>query len=549
MEAGGSIHRLDVLLPLGFPWELPRIALVDPPPFLLWPHIEIDGLLCLAPNTIAIDPNDPGGVIACMLQAAVDLLGYLLAGNFESDFRTEFLTYWSFAADDNGASIVSLINPKPPTRMIFLWRGKGAYVLGESVDQLKSWLANRTGSTDEKHTFQPAAFIWAGTPLIPTEYPSTAQDIRKLANKIGVGATALLTRIIHDGPDKSVILLGFETQSGPALAATICTSPARDAHGAREPLTKGFRPGTVPEGIMLARYFGGGKLLRRPAQRADAAWIHGRGHDPRTEKLQKSSVTVIGCGSVGAPSATTLAQAGVGNLNLVDFDTVKWENVGRQPFGAQSIGQNKAKALAERLRTDYPHIRVDHYEIDLDTMVRKHSSVLERSNLILSATGSWSADGRLEAWRSAFGSGVPVLYSWTEAHACAGHAVLLGPSGGCLRCGFDNTGLPKFQVTSWPSGSVRSEPACGGVYQPYGPVELGFINCLTTELALDALLGEAGINCHRVWIGAAGRLKRLGGVWAESWSRQPEFQNEGGFVLSKSWPNGVCERCIKVLAA
>jgi molybdopterin/thiamine biosynthesis adenylyltransferase len=304
----------------------------------------------------------------------------------------------------------------------------------------------------------------------------------------------------------------------------------------------------VPDAILMARYFGGGKLLRGSVERADAAWIHGRGQDPRFLRLQQMSVVLIGCGSVGAPIAIALAQAGVGRLVLVDFDQLKWANAGRHPLGAPAIGQNKAKALAEKLRVEFPHMTIESFEIDVDTMVRRHAQVLASGNLIVSATGNWSGERRLETWREESPS-ASVLYAWTEAHACAGHSVLLTGSAGCLRCGFGKTGVPNFEITEWPKGSLKTEPACGAVFQPYGSIELAFINATAAQLALDALLGEIHRSTHEIWVGDEMRLKELGGAWSKTWLQDSQFRAEGKFVFSRAWPTGNCARCRKAAAA
>jgi molybdopterin/thiamine biosynthesis adenylyltransferase len=548
VEVNGGAHRLDLLLPPGFPWQPPRVALVDPPPFLTWPHVEVDALLCLAPNTLTIDPDDPAGVVAVTLQSARELIGHLLKDDFGPEFRDEFLTYWSFAAHKNGPSIASLVRAAPPTRAIHVWRGSNAYVLGESPEQLRAWLPNVFGGKADGYKIHEAPFLWIDTPLVPSEYPTTGHDLRALAARAD-GGSQLLANIARETPDKIVAMMGFQTANGPALAAAVVAAPVAPKHGARDPLLKGYRPGTVPEDILMARYFGGGKLMRRPVERADAEWVHGRGQDPRSAVLRQATVIVIGCGSVGAPIAIALAQAGIGSLVLVDFESLTWANVGRHPLGAAAVGRNKAKSLAQKLRSDFPHLTVQHHEVDVDTMVRKHADVLESSNLIVSATGSWAGDGRLETWRVETDHRAPVVYAWTEAHACAGHAVRVGRDGGCLRCGFDRTGLPNFQVTAWPNGSLRTEPACGAIYQPYGPVELGFINSLAAELSLEAVLGETIAPAHRVWVAPAGRLSRLGGTWAETWQRDPAFRNEGGFVLERTWPAAACPGCKVALAA
>jgi len=550
VQFSSGVRRLDLLLPSGFPWQAPRVALVDRPPFLDWPHVEHDGVLCAAPSTLEVDPEDPAGVAASVLGDATALVERLIAGELDGDFEDEFLSYWDWAADRSGPRFISLLNVAGPTRLVRVWRGNTVYVLGETDMDLKRWLANRFGKKSESYRTDAAGLFWWGAPPSPRDYPRTGQALRALITRGGADANDLLSRLVRDTPDKVVAALAFETANGPALAGTIVRPPDRSRHGAHNPLTKGFRPGTVPASILLQRYLGGSNIMRRSIDRADPAWIHGRGQDPRAAQLRRKTVAVIGCGSIGGPVTVTLAQAGVGRLILVDFDTLRWANVGRHPLGAQAVGQFKAKGLAEKLRADFPHIVVDHYDVDVDTAVRRHRDLLATCHLVVSATGSWAADSRLDAWRESADRRVPVVYGWMEAHACAGHALLLDQQGGCLRCGFDNTGLPDFQVTDWPAGAqTKREPACGAVYQPYGPIELGFVNSLVAELALDTLLGETEGPAHRLWIGPRKRLLALGGVWTSDWRNDTTFRDEGGFIAERPWPAVSCRRCAKAQAA
>jgi molybdopterin/thiamine biosynthesis adenylyltransferase len=550
VQFSNGIRRLELLLPIGFPWQPPRVALIDRPPFLTWPHVERDGLLCVASNTLEIDPNDPAGAAAVMVGAASDLVETLIGGAYDSEFRDEFLSYWDYAADAGGAALISLVEPAPPTRTIRLWRGKGFYLLADTDAAIEQWLLNRGGKKPDGFSPEAAALVWVGTPPVPRDYPSSGQALRALADQAGGTADMLLSGLVRACPEKIVAMLGFDTAHGPALAGLVMPAPAAPKHGARDPLTKGFRAGMVPESVLLARYLGGAKLLRRSVERADPSWIHGRDQDPRTTRLRKVRVVLVGCGSLGAPIAIALAQAGVGHLVLVDFDRLRWANIGRHPLGAAHVGQFKAKALAEKLRSDFPHITVDHREVDIDTVARLHRANLDESDLIVSATGSWAADARLDAWHAEIGRRIPIVYTWMEAHACAGHAVLLGSSDSCLRRGFDNTGFPAFQITVWPNGAPeRNEPACGAVYQPYGPVELGFVNSLAAELTLETLLGEQTGEVHRIWIGSGKRLRQLGGAWSDGWQVDPAFRDEGGFVHSRAWASMMCVRCGKAQAA
>jgi sulfur-carrier protein adenylyltransferase/sulfurtransferase len=96
---------------------------------------------------------------------------------------------------------------------------------------------------------------------------------------------------------------------------------------------------------------------------------------------------------------------------------------------------------------------------------------------------------------------------------------------------------------------VRREPACGAAFQPHGPVELGFVNSLIAELALDALLSDATGGTHRIWIGPRKRLVQIGGCWSSVWRDEESFREEGGFIFERRWPVAVDIGGMKAQAA
>ena len=59
------------------------------------------------------------------------------------------------------------------------------------------------------------------------------------------------------------------------------------------------------------------------------------------------TVTVIGCGGIGSPTALTLAKMGIKNIILMDFDKVEEHNRPSQGYREKDIGRPKVEALKE----------------------------------------------------------------------------------------------------------------------------------------------------------------------------------------------------------
>ena len=73
------------------------------------------------------------------------------------------------------------------------------------------------------------------------------------------------------------------------------------------------------------------------------------------EQLKSSHVAVFGLGGVGSYVAECLARSGVGELTLIDSDSIAESNINRQSIALYStIGREKASVMAERIRDISP---------------------------------------------------------------------------------------------------------------------------------------------------------------------------------------------------
>jgi len=79
----------------------------------------------------------------------------------------------------------------------------------------------------------------------------------------------------------------------------------------------------------------------------------------RLEELKFSHVLIVGLGGVGAYAAEMLCRSGIGNLTIVDADTVHASNINRQlPALHSTIGQPKAALLEARLKDINPEANI-----------------------------------------------------------------------------------------------------------------------------------------------------------------------------------------------
>lgn len=82
------------------------------------------------------------------------------------------------------------------------------------------------------------------------------------------------------------------------------------------------------------------------------------------EKLNKSHVAVFGVGGVGGYVAEALARSGVGQLTLIDNDTIKESNINRQIIALHStLGKLKTDAFFSRLKDINPSIIINKINI------------------------------------------------------------------------------------------------------------------------------------------------------------------------------------------
>jgi len=79
-------------------------------------------------------------------------------------------------------------------------------------------------------------------------------------------------------------------------------------------------------------------------------------------KFKEAKIAVVGAGGLGCPVLIYLATSGIGNLGIIDFDSISQHNLHRQIlFTREDINRNKAEVAFERLKIINPEININIY--------------------------------------------------------------------------------------------------------------------------------------------------------------------------------------------
>jgi len=489
---------LQVIVDEQFPNSQPRVVARGCNQDQFWPHVESQGLLCL--STTRINAN-PGERIKQHVEWAIEVLSY--DGNERRrEFESEFSVYWSRNRTRNGPEVWSLVSLARPSQTVYWAKKPNAqhYIVADSISQGALWLSNSVFGWSNAE-FHRSKLIWLGRPWSPDEFPTEGKEILEFLSiadrrEILVGGLPIL------------FLFAAETSGGATVVAA--TAKSRPV----EKLRKGLPRGEEVPFERLVRSFGVSPVSRGEVTRVDPPWVHGRGIDPNVARLHNAKVAIVGCGSLGGYIARSLVQAGVGGIVLVDPDSMQTHNAARHVLGFSAFAKNKASALADVLRTDFPHLQMAHaIERAVAKLAEGDWNELETCDVVLSAGIDTEGLVQLDERLSSLETRPPHICCWVETYAIAGHAVCL-TNHDQIKSAFDSQERIKFRVTDWPDNNTGMfvEAGCSNTFQPHGAVDLLPSVSNTVRLTLDVLLGLVKGSCRRVWHQGLERIEELGGT-------------------------------------
>jgi molybdopterin/thiamine biosynthesis adenylyltransferase len=171
------------------------------------------------------------------------------------------------------------------------------------------------------------------------------------------------------------------------------------------------------------------------------------------ERLNDSSVAIIGCGALGTVLANNLCRAGIGRLVIADRDYIELNNLQRQIlFDEEDIARRlpKAIAAAEKLHRVNSTTRIEALVEDINA--DGIESLVRDVDLVLDATDNFETRYLL--------NDVCVKYArpWIYSGVIASYGVTMNIVPGdtpCLRCIFPEMPLPGTTATCDTAGVLN----------------------------------------------------------------------------------------------
>jgi hypothetical protein len=257
------------------------------------------------------------------------------------------------------------------------------------------------------------------------------------------------------------------------------------------PSTDGFRPRNIHHKILAVNQLQ--PLLLYTTYRVSKETIFSRVSGFEVEELASKKCLVLGCGSVGSRVAETLIKTGVGGMTLVDNDKVRAGNVSRHVLGLDSLGENKAERLRQRLLNVNPFAVVEAFGDNLVLNPETFEGMVTRADLVVSCLGSDAAELYVNAACAA--QGKPALFCRSYLQGRLGEAFLFRPPqhSACFGCASAFLGTSDCPVPRPPEVPYRDligfDGDCGSAFIPASAVDLDLVSLHGARLALALLQG------------------------------------------------------------
>ena len=206
-------------------------------------------------------------------------------------------------------------------------------------------------------------------------------------------------------------------------------------------------------------------------------------------KLANAKIAIAGCGALGNEVAKNCALLGIGNIWLVDYDTIEIHNLTRSVlFRESDIGRKKTEAVAQRMRELNQDIHIHQIDGKLEQSLGR--GLLREMDVVIGCLDSVNA--RRELNKRCYFAGVPWIDGGINHYT--GNVALFDPRKhemACYRC--------KMNSSAWER--YNEKYSCGLLKDNYREKTLATtimtastVAAYQVEIAVQLILGKSNFQ-------------------------------------------------------
>jgi molybdopterin/thiamine biosynthesis adenylyltransferase len=448
LDGAGSAFACELQIDPNFS-EYPRVRLLERPPGLplVVPHLGVDCDICyIARGTVVLDIFDPVGQTLACLDRATEVFQDILAGKLHNDLEDEFYAYWAGIP-----CLVDLRDVRLGQQVLkAVKNGPDIYpVVTDDLPRTQAKLKQLGWATVDC----PAVTYRVKTKAKPrphnTRWP--IENVQQLLEWQG---------LLDKQCRKKLLERIQQARATSALSVVLVIESPLMTYGAWVDFRKNLPPQRGARHKKVAPLFSL-PVIPLKVIRLDDQYMAER-NQPSRKTLAGKRLVLVGCGTIGGYLADLLVKAGAGtgdgSLELIDFDGLKPQNLGRHRLGFSGLFHNKAVVLKRELEALAPGANIaatprDVREIELGAF-----------DLLIDSTGEESL-GHLLARKHQHAA---LLTVWIEGPGVAVRGVMrANERGGCFRCLCDANRVGLLQTVEGEMPKLLAGQGCEGLYVPF----------------------------------------------------------------------------------
>ncbi len=539
LKVGEQVFHLVGGIPHQYPIHLPIFSVTGDQARIKIPHLGPHGGVCYYEREgMVIDRKRPLEIFDSSVEKLIQTIEEGLEHRNEKDFLSEIHFYW-----DSSASLTQAISfidlHAPGIRTLPFALGVLAFPLLNIpptvfVTDNEEELISKTKAIGGNWTYSKGYFLPLSelNGFSPPEWGKFYDEIsfeNEILNRLKRSDRRAFQRLreknqkswLNEGHTKIVefFLISIPISQGNSALVGALIKSEIEKKGVG--LSSAFISGEAVEVIRMDQEF----LIQRGGGNAG---------------LSSKKVLVVGCGAVGGTVASELAKAGVGKVDLCDYDRIDVDNVFRHQLGVNYgvWGFPKTAALGEELKARIPFLQSEPYTGDILSLIQTGKIDLKKYDLIISATGNMTVELFLNEMLHLDPQMPPAIFTWVEALGIGGHSILVNnkKNSGCLNCLF--TSLSSDPQREFSNRATFAAPdqyfgktlaGCSSYFTPFSSLDANQTAINAVRLAVRFLTDREHGNPLISWKGASSTFLEQG------YSLSPRFQLNSEELLERRY--------------